>query len=52
MKKVGIPFDLVQGFTKEIMTSYPTLPEFRRATLGDLGGLYGALALCTQKSVQ
>lgn len=45
MKVPGIAVeDVVLGLEK-IMTIFPTLPEVKKASLGDLGGLYGAMSL-------
>lgn len=48
-KPDAIPFDLVVQHLKRLMRIFPELPEIRKATLGDFGGLYGALALCTAR---
>ncbi len=46
----SIPIESVERYLKEILTVYPTVPEVKKADLGDLSGLYGALALLNQKS--
>ncbi len=38
----------VIAYTKECMHIFPELPEIKKAALGDVGGLYGALALLKQ----
>lgn len=45
MKQVGIPIDSVREHLKEIFKIFPTIPPVELASLGDLGGLYGGLAL-------
>ena len=44
-----IPLDKTQQYLKEVHHIFPSLPEIRLAQLGDLGGLYGALAYLNQK---
>ncbi|MBI3685115.1 ROK family protein [Candidatus Azambacteria bacterium] len=44
-----IPFDEVVLLLKARMKIFPRLPEIRKATLGDFGGLWGARALLSQK---
>ncbi len=51
MKKVGIPIDLLRQEITAISKVYKICPEIRLATLEDLGGLYGALALARLKVV-
>jgi hypothetical protein len=51
MHDVGIPIDITDKYLSEIMTGY-SVPPLAKAELGDLGGLYGALAYSTQKNVQ
>jgi predicted NBD/HSP70 family sugar kinase len=46
----AIPLDATEKYLKEILTIFPETPEVRRASLGDIGGLHGALALL-QKSL-
>ncbi len=43
MKKIGIPIPRVREHLKKILR-FPAMPAIRKASLGDLGGLYGALA--------
>jgi glucokinase len=45
MKQVGIPIERVREHIKEIFKIFPTIPPIELASLGDLGGLYGGLAL-------
>jgi glucokinase len=45
MKRVGIPIERVREHLKEIFKIFPAVPPIELATLGDLGGLYGGLAL-------
>lgn len=40
-----IPTDRVEYHLRNIVTIFPNLPEIKSSTLGDLGGLYGALKL-------
>ena len=44
MKEIGIPLERVNFHLKKILKIYPALPSLQHAKLGDLGGLYGALA--------
>lgn len=39
----------VQNYLNQILTIFPTPPRVVRATLGDIGGLYGALAYAKTK---
>ncbi len=39
----GISLEKTKKFLLEIMKIYPEVPEIKKAELGDLGGLYGAL---------
>lgn len=41
----GIPLDRVEFYLKKYLTIFPELPKIKKATLGDLGGLHGALVL-------
>lgn len=40
----AIPLDKTEEHLKEILTIFPQVPPIKKAELGDLGGLYGALA--------
>lgn len=44
MKKVGIPIDKVQYHLSNILKIFPRTPLIKKSKLGDLAGLYGALA--------
>ena len=44
----GIPIDRVRFYLKENLRIFPEPPPIEKATLSDLGGLYGALALLNQ----
>ncbi len=48
MNEIGIPLSLVEESLTKILTVYSTRPPLIHASLGDLGGLYGALALSKQ----
>lgn len=48
MKKIGIPIDRVKFHLKKILKIYPQLPEIKKAELGDVGGLHGALSYLKQ----
>lgn len=45
MKKIGIPIDRVQSYLKKSLYIFPEPPPLVKGTLGDEGGLFGALAL-------
>lgn len=45
-----IPLEKVQKHLKEELKIYKKLPDFEMATLGDLGGLYGALEYLKQQN--
>lgn len=45
MKQVGIPIERVRHHLKDMFKIFPQIPPVELATLGDLGGLYGGLAL-------
>ena len=44
----AIPIDRTKEYLKEILTIFPELPEIKKAELGALGGLYGAMVLVDQ----
>lgn len=48
MNTVGIPIDRVRVHLNEILHIYPELPLIEHSTLGDVGGLYGALRYVKQ----
>lgn len=45
MKSVGIPIERVRAHLKEMFKIFPAIPPVELASLGDLGGLYGGLAM-------
>mgnify|MGYP001586647853 CR=1 FL=1 len=45
---IGISVDRVQFHLKTIMKAFPTIPEIVHSSLGDIGGLWGGLALLRQ----
>lgn len=45
-----IPLDRVRKHLKKSLKIFPIIPQIKKAALGDLGGLYGALVLLKQKS--
>ncbi len=47
---VGISVARVAEHVKTIMKKFPTTPEIVHASLGDIGGLWGGLALLRQKN--
>jgi len=50
MKKIGIKIPRVEFYLKKIMRAFPNdIPRIKKATLGDFGGLYGAMARIRQK---
>ena len=50
MKKIGIKIPHVEFHLKKIMRAFPNdLPKIKKATLGDFGGLYGAIARIRQE---
>ncbi len=46
----AIPVERIRDHLYEILTIYPEKPEIKRASLEDLGGLYGAMEYVRQKS--
>ncbi|MFC1731835.1 ROK family protein [candidate division KSB1 bacterium] len=44
----AIPVGRTIEYLKEILTIFPELPEIKKAELGALGGLYGAMVLISQ----
>lgn len=44
-----IPLSMVKKNLKSILKVFPDIPKIKKAALGDLGGLYGALVLLKQK---
>ncbi|KKU52306.1 MAG: hypothetical protein A3F26_01595 [Candidatus Ryanbacteria bacterium RIFCSPHIGHO2_12_FULL_47_12b] len=49
VKRPGISVDRVREYLQKIKTAYPEFPEIREATLGDVGGLWGALSFLNQR---
>lgn len=49
MKEIGIPIERVRHHLKNILTIFPEHPKIEKATLGDVGGLWGALAYVKQQ---
>jgi len=45
MKKKGIPLERIIYYYKKLLYIFPEKPRVVKATLGDIGGLYGALSL-------
>lgn len=41
----GVSFIKTREYLSEILKIYPEIPEIKKAELGDLGGLYGALTI-------
>ncbi len=48
MNEIGISLTEVETELKKLLTVYGSVPPLLHATLGDLGGLYGALVLSKQ----
>jgi predicted NBD/HSP70 family sugar kinase len=48
MNEIGIPVERVRFHLEKIMKKFPTLPEIVHSELGDVGGLWGALARLRQ----
>ena len=48
MKEVGIDVSATEKYLREIVTIFPTLPAIQKATLKDVGGLYGAMVYLQQ----
>ena len=49
MNKIGIPVDRVRAHLKKILHIYPELPPIEHSTLGEIGGLHGALHFVKQQ---
>ncbi len=47
----AISVEKTQEYLKKILTIYPEIPKIKKAELGDLGGLYGALELLKQQVI-
>lgn len=52
MKKIGIPVNRVEAHLRGICTIYPELPRILHSSLGDIGGLHGALCFVRQHLAQ
>lgn len=50
LNEVGISVERVQMHAKHIMRKFAVLPEIVHSELGDVGGIWGALALLKQRS--
>lgn len=50
MNERGILVDKVRLYLKDILKIFPKHPEIKYSTLGDLGGIYGAMELANQKN--
>jgi len=46
----SVPLSLIQAEVKRNLKIFKILPKIERASLGDLGGLYGAMVLLKQKN--
>ena len=46
----GISVDRVRAHLADITKKIPTLPELKHGALGDIGGLWGGLALLKTKA--
>jgi predicted NBD/HSP70 family sugar kinase len=49
MNEIGIPVERIRHHLTDIMHKFPTLPDIVHSELGDLGGLWGGLALLKQE---
>lgn len=47
--EIGISVARVEAHLRDIMKAFPTLPQIVHSSLGDVGGLWGGLALLTQR---
>lgn len=50
MNEIGISVPLVSENVKKMLKKFPVAPEIVHSSLGDLGGLWGALVLLRQRS--
>lgn len=46
----AIPIQNTEKYLREILVTLPHIPDIKKAELGDLGGLYGAMIFLKQKS--
>jgi predicted NBD/HSP70 family sugar kinase len=44
----AIPLEAIQRYVRDTVTIFPELPDIKKAELGDVGGLHGALAFLHQ----
>lgn len=49
MKEIGIPLSETEKYLKDILKIFPEIPHIKKAELGDIGGLWGAMELLKQK---
>lgn len=49
MNEVGIPVPRVAAHVQTLMRKFPAVPAIVHSSLGDLGGLWGGMALLTQR---
>lgn len=49
MKEIGIPVERVKYYLEKTLNIFPVLPKIKKAELGDLGGLHGALEYLKQQ---
>jgi predicted NBD/HSP70 family sugar kinase len=49
MNDIGIPVPRVAEHVKTLMHKHPTVPEIVHSSLGDIGGLWGGMALLKQR---
>ncbi|MDP3645976.1 MAG: ROK family protein [bacterium] len=47
--EIGIKVDRVQAHVQRVMKKFPDVPEIVHSSLGDLGGLWGGLAILTSR---
>jgi len=48
MNEIGIPIPRVEAHLRDVMRKFPSIPPLVHAELGELGGLWGSLALLRQ----
>lgn len=49
MKEIGIPVSATEKYLKEIFKIFPDIPPIKKAELGDIGGLWGAMEFLKNK---
>lgn len=52
MKEVGIPIDRVVAYLEKILKIFPKIPPIVKASLGDIGGIHGALVYIEQNLIR